>query len=521
MNYLTCNNCDDLERKIKEQLPLLHKILNSLSHAFYVINVNTFEVVLANTSLGDGVEGQTCHKVAHDIDVPCEMEEHPCPIEIIKRTKAPVMVGQVHLDEDGSKIHGEVYGYPLFDDRGNLTHMVEYTFNVTEKVRMQEQLQQRQRMDALSNLAGGIAHDFNNLLTGIMGNLDLVLTTDSEGLSESQMEALQSSLKTTYNAASLIQQLQRLSEKGQLRRKKSVDVYEVAQDVFGLLGKTTDRIVDKVVDFNPEIFYVNMDPSAFHQVLLNLGTNAIHAIEEKGAKKGDCIRVSAEKYVMTESGRGLAQGNYIHLVFEDTGVGMTPEVQRKAFDPFYSTKKHHSIKGQGLGLAMVYQIVTKTASGHLNIESVVGQGTKFHLYLPEAKAPTEIRYKAQEELSRGKGTVLVVDDELPVRMVAEKILSRYGYDVIVAKDGQEGVDKFLQYKDTIDLVLLDLVMPEMSGEDAMAHILQADSMAKVIISTGQKQQETDKILKRARDYIQKPYTVTQLIGKVQAVMQQE
>lgn len=169
-------------------------------------------------------------------------------------------------------------------------------------------------------------------------------------------------------------------------KKTSVDLYETSKEVFGLLEKTTDKLILKEIDLKPGVFYVTADPSGLNQVLLNLGTNAVKAIAEKGIKPGDHIRIGAKEYTITGKDKtGLTEGKYVHIFFEDNGAGMTDDVKRQAFDPLFTTGQKGSQKGQGLGLAMVFNIITGRYDGYIDIESAPGEGTTIHLYLPKAQ----------------------------------------------------------------------------------------------------------------------------------------
>jgi len=373
-------------------------------------------------------------------------------------------------------------------------------------------------MDSLGTLAGGIAHDFNNLLAGIMGNIDM-LSLESEGFSELQKEYLNSAMTNCERAAALTRQFQTLSQ-GNIFPKTSVDVYEIASEVFNLLGKTTDKLIEKRIDLKSGDFQVTADPAELNQVFLNLGTNALQAIEERGVKKGDYISVRAEDY--TIKGQDMTQlpdGEYVHILFEDNGIGMSDDVKGKAFDPLFTTKEKGKQKGQGLGLAMVYNIITQKHGGYITIESTKGKGTTFHIYLPKASAKDGVKPEKILEVTGGNETVLVIDDEEMIVNLAKDILEKYGYKVLTAPDGRQGLDMYIEKMDSIDLVLLDLTMPEMSGRRVFEEMLLINPAVRIIISSGHSEEDTHEgILLAAKGHVQKPYKVAQLAQTVRTVL---
>ena len=198
---------------------------------------------------------------------------------------------------------------------------------------------------------------------------------------------------------------------------------------------------------------------------------------------------------------------------------MPDEIKRKAFDPLFTTKGKGTQKGQGLGLAMVYNIITRNHSGHISIESSEGKGTSFHIYLPKAHPEAQAIPKEIMEIAGGTETVLIIEDEEIVLNLAENILKKYGYNVIIADQGQRGLDTYIKNRDSIDLVLLDLTMPEMSGQMVFEEMLKIDTQVKVIISSGHSEEETRKgILSLAKGYVKKPYRMNELTQTVRAVL---
>ncbi|MDP2103628.1 MAG: response regulator [Candidatus Gracilibacteria bacterium] len=405
----------------------------------------------------------------------------------------------------------------------NISQCIEHMRDKDESKRTAEllrksekQLQIRQRMDSVGTLASGIAHDFNNLLTIIMGNLGLLKMDAS--LSESSRDYASNALLSSSHAAELIKKLQRLSE-NMITEKANIDIYDVVIEVFGLL-ETTNKIVNKIVDIKKGDFYVMGSLTDLRDVLLNLGTNAFRAIEEKGFKEGDFIRIHADNYtISTPDKTGLPEGDYIHITFEDNGIGMSNKILEGVFDPFVTTKPRGEDRGSGLGMAIVYNIITNIHKGHISMESEEGVGTTVHLYLPKAKMVEKT--KTSEEVSKCSGdeTILVVEDNEMIRNFVKTVLERCGYKVITAKDGKEGLDTYIANMNTIDMVILDLTMPHMSGQTVFEEMLKIKSNVKVIISSGQGNGEIrEGVLSKAKGYIHKPYEISTLTDTVRAIL---
>ncbi|MFC1553542.1 PAS domain S-box protein [candidate division KSB1 bacterium] len=401
---------------------------------------------------------------------------------------------------------------------GEIEYNCAFAQNISERKRLEEQLQIRQRMDSLGTLAGGIAHDFNNILVGIIGNIDL-LKFDMDNLTESQKEYLLDSEKSSERAKELIEKFHSFS-KVSITEKTSVDVYEITKEVIDILEKTTDKLIRKNIKFKAGEFFVNANPTELNQVLMNLGVNAVQAIEEKGVTNIDHIVINAEEYKAdTKDITGLREGEYILIRFTDTGIGMSEEVIRRAFDPMFTTKEQSDRKGQGLGLAMVYNIVNRIHKGHIAIESEEGGGTTFHLYLPKAAHKEPVKTSDAPDLPGGSETILIVDDEEMVLKLARTMLSNLGYNVITAIDGKQALEIYQEQKTSVDAVILDLTMPMLSGEMVLRGMLEINPDTKAIISSGHsKTTLREGILVNAKGNINKPYRIIDLASVVRRVL---
>ncbi|MBN1290550.1 MAG: PAS domain S-box protein [Candidatus Latescibacteria bacterium] len=391
-----------------------------------------------------------------------------------------------------------------------------YGYDITQQRKLEERLQIREHLDSLGTLAGGIAHDFNNLLAVIFGNIEL-LRSEAAGFTDEQREFLDEASYSCRRAAMLIKNIQFLS-KGVVEQTTDVDLYQTIKNVFEFLDDTPDKNIEKIIHIRPGEYIISGKPDQLHQAFLHLGSNALEAIQRKDAKTGDFIKISAEEcHITANDRRGLSPGKYVHIFFEDTGTGMTERVKRKAFDPLFTTKERSSQKGQGLGLAIVYNIVTRMHEGFIEIESTEGKGTVFHIYLPLSLAQSSGDSEYLDGNKEKNATILVVEDEKSVRRVTEKMLRKHGYTVMTAADGIEGLEVYNAHYNTIDLVMLDLSMPKMSGKMFLEKILNTNPNVKVIISSGQSEEEMQKY-KQAKGYLSKPYNIDNLIKMIGKVL---
>jgi len=389
-------------------------------------------------------------------------------------------------------------------------------FDVTERraaerehQEMVMQLQHAQKLESLGILAGGIAHDFNNLLAGIMGNTSLALlelprTSPARPL-------LQRVEKTAQVASELTRQMLAYSGRGRFVIER-VDLSELVEEMTRLLEVSlTSRAVVRF-DIASDLPAVEVDPSQIRQVVMNLVTNASDAVQ--GTSGSITVRTGAvradERYLASYwLADGVGPGDYAFLEVSDTGKGMTPEVQSRLFDPFFTTKA----TGRGLGMAAVIGIV-RGHKGAIKVYSEPGAGTTIKVLLPTSEGPS--LSGDHPELGPARpvegALVLVVDDEETVRTIACQVLERVGCRTVSAADGRRGVELFEQGKDEIDLVLLDLTMPIMDGEEAFRRIRRARPDVPVILTSGYNEQDTTARFagKGLAGFLQKPWTAQAL-----------
>jgi two-component system, cell cycle sensor histidine kinase and response regulator CckA len=380
--------------------------------------------------------------------------------------------------KDGSQVPVEMHTKKLSD--GTLQSIMR---DLSDRRRLEEQLQLRQRMDSIGSLAGGIAHDFNNILAGIMGYTCL-LAESPEKLGAEHTEYVANILHATQRAADLVHSLKSLAYP-QPAEADSFDLFEVVTEVVQVLRATTDRVIRKESLVKPHSCLVRGNASNLYHALMNLGVNAVQAIERKGATAEDHVRFGAELCdIGLEHPLGLPAGRYVRITVSDTGVGMSDDVRNHAFEPLFSTGSKGDRKGQGLGLAMVYNIVVRQHGGAVNIETGGGRGCRFQLYLPSADELPLAAPSVAPTAPQGHERILVVEDEPQVARLTRTILERLGYEVLVAADGREAIELFEREQQEIHLVLLDRSLPGLRGDQVFEHLVALRPDLPVVVSSG-------------------------------------
>lgn len=389
--------------------------------------------------------------------------------------------------------------------------------DLTERVRLEAQLTQAQKMNAIGRLAGGVAHDFNNLLTIITSYSEMALDEIAPG--SPLAGKIQEVLLAARRAAELTRQLLAFSRK-QPRALRLADLNEV----IGNIAKTLPRLIGEDIDFiftpGRILGRVRVDPVQIEQVLMNLASNARDAMPQGGHLRLDTSEVFLDVTHAAAARIDIPEGHYALISVSDNGEGIAPKHLPHIFEPFYSTKL--SGKGTGLGLATVYGIV-KQNKGFIWAYSEVKKGTVFKIYLPcisgksgafeavEAKAPTP---------ARGSETILVVEDEPAVRRASTEYLALQGYNVLEAKDGVDALSVAKRHSTPIDLVLTDVVMPNMSGGEMAERIRHLRPGIKLLFVSGYAGRTVldHKVLDSENNFLQKPYTLKELAGKIREML---
>ncbi|MCP4136857.1 MAG: response regulator [bacterium] len=428
--------------------------------------------------------------------------------------------------KDDTRFLIEWHGSRIYNEKGELDFFFGMGIDITDREKIEEQLRQSQKMDTVGTLAGGIAHDFNNILGGIMGTVSLIMlklrkkkTIENEKLEE-YMELIGNSGE---RAASMIQQLLSLSRKQELDFSP-VDLNNSIKHVMKICRNSFDKSIElnPVCNDNPAITF--SDPTQIEQVLLNFCINAAHAMtimrdedETWGGKLTLSLEnITADKF-FCETHPEAKETDYWALSVKDTGIGIDANTIPKIFNPFFTTKDKG--EGTGLGLSMVYNII-KQHNGFIDVYSEVGLGSSFIIYLPVFEEDEKIsEVETKKEIPHGEGLILIVDDEEIMRYTAREILKECGYNVILAENGMRGVEVFENNYKEIKAVLLDMVMPKMSGKEAYIRMKEIDPDVRVLLASGFKQDErVEAVLDLGvNGFLQKPYTLAKLAEAINSV----
>ena len=380
-----------------------------------------------------------------------------------------------------------------------------------EKKKLESQLKYAQRMKTLSTLAGGMAHNFNNLLMGIQGNASLVLLeTDSAHPSYKRLKNIEKQVQT---GTKLTGQLLGYAREGRYE-VKPINVNQVAKETSDAFG-TSRKDIRIYQDLATDIWGIKADQEQIEQVLLNIYVNAADAMPGGGDLFLKTMNVTDKD--MKNKPYEVKPGNYVFLTIRDTGVGMDKETMDRIFDPFFTTKGIS--KSTGLGLASAYGII-KAHGGYIDVESKKRYGTTFYVYLPASEKEVVKEKELLVEALKGKETVLLIDDEDMIIDVCKEILNALGYKVLIARNGRNAIDLYKAHRDTIDLVILDMIMPVMGGGETYDRMKEINPDIKVLLSSGYSinGQATEILNRGCNGFIQKPFNMKELSRSIREVL---
>ncbi len=387
-----------------------------------------------------------------------------------------------------------------------------------ERRALEAQLRQAQKMEAIGTLAGGIAHDFNNILAAILGYTELA---KQKMIPESEPDhCLVQVLRATYRAKELVRQILAFSRKGE-QEMKSMRIQCVVKEALKLLRASLPASIEIQQRIGVDCRPILADPTRIHQIILNLCTNASHAMEAKGGT----LSVLLEDTALGEEeaqGQGLAAGDYVLLVVSDTGHGMGKEVMDHIFEPYFTTKERG--KGAGMGLAIVHGLV-KASGGKISVASTIGQGTTFRILFPQVrdKAGEEAPPKISVSSGQGSERIFVIDDEQAIVAMEKIALERLGYQVQLFADSEEALAAFRADPQGCDLVVTDQTMPHLSGMDLAKAFLAIRPDLPIILSTGYSSQASEEDAARIgiRRFIMKPVNIADLAAAIREILDQQ
>jgi PAS domain S-box-containing protein len=472
-------------------------------------------------SLGYSFEELTSMTV-HDIDPNFPPAAWSAHWEELKQ-RGSFVIESLHRRKDGTVFPVEItLNYLEFEGK---EYNCAFARDITERKkveaereRMQAQLRQAQKMEAVGTLAGGIAHDFNNILQAVQGYAELLLL-GKESPRPGERE-LQEIVRAAKRGAELTQQLLTFSRKVDSKLRPT-DLNREVENVRRLLERTIPKMIKIELQLAKALKIVSADPGQVEQVIMNLAVNAKDAMPEGGKLiiETDNITLDEEHCRLH---RVAKPGDYVQLTIADSGHGIDADTLEHIFEPFYTTKGPG--KGTGLGLATVYGIV-ESHKGYINAQSSLGEGSTFKIYLPTVEAKEEIvKFDEQDAaLKGGTETILLVDDEESIRDIACQMLENFGYTILTAADGESALEVYRQARAKISLVVLDLIMPGMGGRRCLEELLKIDPEVRIAIASGYfPDGPTTEILKNgARGFVSKPYEIAQMLEEVRRVLDQD
>lgn len=421
----------------------------------------------------------------------------------------------INRRKDGSEFPVQLSSSVINDPSGYPIALIGVATDISERKRLETQLHQSQKLEAIGKLAGGIAHDFNNLLTVIQGYSELLLSKIN--VNDPMAGQIHQISEAANRAESLTRQLLAFSRK-QIMQPRVIDLNRLINDMQDMLRRLIGADIEFIVSLHSDLGKIKADPGQIEQVIMNLAVNARDAMQTGGNLKIE----TENKYIdemFKQNYPEAVVGNYIQLKISDTGFGMDKDTQAHIFEPFFTTKEKG--EGTGLGLATVYGII-KQSGGYIYVYSELTKGTDFCLLFPRVDEPldSEEQHKISDTNLSGNETILVVEDQDEVRKLIMETLTLYGYNVLEAPHGGSALLTCEQFNGKIDLIISDIVMPQMNGQELVERLLPLQPQMKVLFISGYAENIFPE--KSALDpgtlFVQKPFTPMELLGKVRQII---
>jgi signal transduction histidine kinase/CheY-like chemotaxis protein len=436
-------------------------------------------------------------------------------LRVCIRTGEPVQREVPYVSQWGKESYMRILLTPVIDDGKTIRGCQAIVEDIIHQKKLEDQLRQSQKMEAIGTLAGGIAHDFNNLLQIICGNAELLdLDLAEKNLKFSELDAVR---EAGRRGAELVKQILTFSRRVDAKFA-SVNLNDDVRNAERLLYRTIPRMIGIILKLEDDLNPVRADSSQIEQLLINLAINAKDAMPDGGILSIETQNMRVEK----NSWKGYEEfvaGNYVLLRVSDTGHGMDAVVLQHIFEPFFTTKG--LADGTGMGLATVFGIV-KMHGAHITCLSKVGAGTTFEIYFPALESPAQSSDSACRtgEIRGGGETLLLVDDEELIRDLECKILEKSGYTVLTANSGKDALEVYSRHQADISLVILDLIMPEMGGKQCLEELLKIDPHVKVLIASGfAVEGDTKTFLEAAaQGIVAKPFQITELLRSIRKLL---
>jgi two-component system, cell cycle sensor histidine kinase and response regulator CckA len=511
------------EKDLRESEAQLHAILQSIQAAVMVHGPDTrvLKCNQASQELLGLTEDQMLGKKAIDPlwkfydEDGGDMPPERYPVNRVMATKEILkdVIAGAYRPNKNDVVNILINAVPELDHAGNIFRVIVTFMDITERLRLEAHLRQAQKMESIGTLTGGIAHQFNNALAGITGNLDLL---EIDFQDDKKVTRYAKAIRVSaLRMAQLTTQLLAYARGGKYQTK-TVSLSDFIKRTLPLVQSSIASAIRLGIDLPSDNLHVKVDLTQMQMVLSAVLANASEALDGKGRIRVTCKQVAIADDT-TEGLSALKPGNYACLTVIDDGKGMDEKTKARIFEPFFTTK----FDGRGLGMAAVYGIV-KNHAGWISVDSEMGKGTTVRIYLPavDMLVKEDVNKRPQAQWVKGSGTILVIDDEEGIAAVCRAMLERMGYRVLVARTGQEAVDIIKNYDSDIDLALLDILMPDMSGEIIYSLLMKARPGLKVIVCSGYSiDGPAQKILDAgAEDFMQKPFTMADLSEKLKKAL---
>ena len=497
-----------VEVALRENEEKYRSMMESMKDPIYICSQD-YRVEYMNPSMvqrtGHDATGEKCFKALHDLDEKCPWCLHD------KAQQGESIGSEIVSPKDNRTYH--VSQSPIVHEDGSISEMTVFR-DTTRLKKLEDQLHQALKMEAVGTLAGGIAHDFNNLLMAIQGHASIMLMNkDSSHPDIRHLKGIEDDIES---AADLTRQLLGFARSGKYEVRPT-DLNEVIKKQNRMFGRTKKEISIRG-KYEKDLWSVEVDRGQFEQVLLNLYINAWQAMPGGGDLYLETENVTLDQTDVKPF--SIEPGRYVKISVTDTGVGMDKETREKIFEPFFTTKEMG--RGTGLGLASAYGII-KNHGGFINVYSEKGHGTTFNIYLPASEKEVIEEKKPAGETVSGTETVLFVDDEDMIIEVAEELFERLGYKVLTAGSGREAIETYEKNKERIDMVLLDMVMPDMSGGETYDKLKKINPDIKILLASGYSMngQATEIMDRGCSGFIQKPFKMRELSQKLREILDEK
>jgi len=496
---------------LRESEEKFRSMMESMKDAAYITSAD-FRIEYMNPQMirriGRDATGETCWQVIYDRNERCPW----CVKDRILEGKC----AEYELENPGDNRHYAITNTPIFHSGGPVSKLTIFR-DTTEKKAIEAQLHQARKMESIGIMAGGIAHDFNNILYIILGNAELALEEIPE------WNPLHSSIKdirtSSLRAAGIVSQLLNFSRKTD-QALKPIGAVTVITDTLKFLRSTTPSFIDIRKNLPEEDITIRADPVQINQVLMNITTNAVQAMEETGG----ILEITVEKEFITKEcadhGHDLAPGEYMKIIISDTGPGIDPKIMDRVFDPYFTTKEVG--KGSGMGLAVVHGSVINHG-GTIAVESEPGKGTTFTIFFPVIHDEPTVEIRPVDTIPHGNERLLFIDDEEAIVELAQSWLEKLGYRVETKMNPVEALQLYQSDPHQFDLVITDMTMPDMTGVQLFEKLREIRSSIPVIICTGHSTLLDEEEAKRLGidEYVMKPIAIRQLAAAVRRVLDRD